>query len=493
VTPDARPSDRADNPTDKSTDESGDTSIDEIVGHRVDPLDPQLVRAAAAGSELGQLVLDAWQRTRIDWGFVTDRLSDAFRARRRLGGRERRFVAETLFGMVRHARRVDEALAAGGLRAAPDRSFGQASGQILDRARLLAFFTLEAGLTPDEAARCQLRTRRPIDWAQVAAIDDHIARESNAARRIARAHSLPDWLARALVADHGDEAEPLAAALNRRAPMTIRVNTLAAERDAVAAELAAAGLDTAPGRYAPTALHVLSRTNLFALDGFRRGAFEAQDEGSQLVAELVAPPPKARVVDYCAGAGGKTLAMAAIMGNKGRVIAADVDSRKLSELRRRARRAGVSTVQTAVIEPDGAFDRALAAIDGKAHRVLVDAPCTGVGALRRNPEAKWRLREADLARLPALQFDILSAALSLVAPGGRLVYATCTVLRAENDDVIDRLCAAHPGLERMPIKAIWGVERAAPLSDADGACLRLTPHRHGTDGFFAAVLRRPRG
>ncbi|MCG8424624.1 MAG: RsmB/NOP family class I SAM-dependent RNA methyltransferase [Proteobacteria bacterium] len=441
----------------------------------------ELARAVLRSEDLRRLILDLWQRTRIDWGFASDRLADAFRKARQLGSSERRIAAEALYGMIRHLRRIDEALRAGGLRTvthAPDRE------------RLLAYLVIEAGLPAEDAAR----HRPDLDWQAVADIDARLSRDSNPVRKLALRHSLPDWLAEALSADLGRRAEAVAAALNTRAPMTIRVNTLASSVQSLAAELSAIGVETAPGRYATSALHVVTRTNLFSLDLFRKGHFEAQDEGSQLIAELVAPPPRARVIDYCAGAGGKTLALAALMGNRGRIVATDVDNRKLAELRRRARRAGVSTAQTIVLQSgeNEPFPASLTNMEGRAHRVLADVPCTGIGALRRNPEARWRLSPDDLVRLPTQQLEIAARAMSLVAPGGRLIYATCTVLRRENEEVVAGLLKLRPDFETMPIKAIWGADRARPIATEDGVFLSLDPARHGADGFFAAVLRRVR-
>jgi 16S rRNA (cytosine967-C5)-methyltransferase len=332
---------------------------------------------------------------------------------------------------------------------------------------------------------------------RVAGIDAELERERDAVRRVARRRSLPDFIAEALVAERGaDEADRLAAALSERAPMTVRANTLKGEAAALIVELAAEGIAARAGEHARAAVVIEGRTNLFGLRAFQEGRFEAQDEGSQLIAELVAPPPGGRVVDYCAGAGGKTLAIAADLANRGRIVACDVDGRKLGELKRRARRAGASNVQAIELPPSPPgtppphLPDALTAMEGRADRVLVDAPCTGVGALRRNPEARWRLMPDDLRRLPELQLAIALRALDLVAVGGRLIYATCTVLRAENQAVVERLMAARPGLELVSPKEIWGAARAVPLCDPSATFLEVLPHRHGTDGFFAAVLRR---
>src|SRR5262245_41783832 len=435
-------------------------------------VDKQLASHVVDGGRLRALVLELWQRTRMDWGFVSDRLAAAFRKETWIGSHERRFVGETLYGLVRHLRRVDAALARGrGTQRAPR-----------DLERLLALLVLEGLLEPARAAR----VAPELDWSAVATIDDAIARERKVALRIGLAASLPDWLAERLLADWGDQAEALALALNQRAPMTVRANLLVGDRAELAAELAREHLATRPGAWSDTALHVESRTNLFALDAFRRGALEAQDEGSQLLADLaVAPSWNARlVIDLCAGAGGKSLAIAARLGNRGRIVATDVDPHKLEELRRRARRAGVTNAK-AVQLAGGAWPPELDALRGKADVVLVDAPCSGIGALRRNPEARWRLREADLAGFAARQKEILGGASALVAPGGRLVYATCTVLAVENADVVASVVG--PGLAAIPLSEILG-DRARSLGD--GEVFTVTPHRHGTDGFYARVLRR---
>lgn len=457
--------------------------------------DRKLAAHVVEGGRLCAVLLELWQRTRMDWGFVTDRSATVFRRESWIGSHERRFVSETLYGLVRHLRRIDAALARGRRTARAPR----------DLERLLALLVLDGLIDPARAAAAC----RELDWNAVAEIDPVIARERKLVPRIALAASLPDWLAARLAADWGDEAEALALALNRRAPMTVRANLLIGDRDALAAELARAGLATAPGRWCDTALHLESRTNLFAVPAFTRGAMEAQDEGSQLLADLAADCVRggaavsarggaavsARgggapgvVVDLCAGAGGKTLAIAARLGNRGQIVAADVDARKLEELRRRARRAGLTSARTVHLD-GGRWPAALDALRGKADVVLVDAPCSGIGALRRNPEARWRLREADLADFAARQKEILGGARSLLAPGGRLVYATCTLLAVENADVVRDVVAAvvGPELATVPLTEILG-DRARGLGDGDA--FTVTPHHHGTDGFYAHVMRR---
>ncbi len=410
----------------------------------------------------------------MDWGFVTDRLSSVFRKERWIGSHERRFISETLYGLVRHIRRIDLALSLISRRTASPR----------DLDRVLALLVLEGSLEPSDAAQAS----PTLDWARLRNVDDVIAKERDPVKRIALAASLPDWIAKRLHADWGAEAMEVALSLNHRAPMTVRANTLVGDRARLAADLLAEKLETTPGKWCDTALIVDTRTNLFGTEAFGRGAFEAQDEGSQLLAELSVPDPRKAprplVIDLCAGAGGKTLAIAARLGNRGRLVSTDVDGKKLEELRRRARRAQVSIAQAITID-DGEWPTQLLAHSGKADCVLVDAPCSGIGSLRRNPEARWRLTEADVTALTAIQKSLVERAASLCAPGGRIVYATCTLLRTENQDVVNAVIAAHPHLRKVPLAEVVGAERAAQLG---GETFTVTPHRHGTDGFFAQVL-----
>jgi 16S rRNA (cytosine967-C5)-methyltransferase len=446
-----------------------------VVEARVADVDTRKLAATVAdGGRLRALLLELWQRTRMDWGFVTDRLAVTFRKERWIGAHERRFVSETLYGMVRNLRRIDLAL---------DRA-RRTKQAPRDLERLLALLVLEGSL---DAARAK-QLAPDLDWSAVMGVDAAIANERKPAKRIALAASLPDWLAEALVTDHGDRAEALAHALNERAPMTVRANTLVGDRDTLAAALQKEQLATHAGAWSDTALVVDTRTNLFGTAAFTAGAFEAQDEGSQLLAELATPTAaKPLVIDYCAGAGGKTLAIAARLANHGRIIATDVDDKKLEELRRRARRAKVSNARALRID-----DRELDGVRGKADLVFVDAPCTGTGALRRNPEARWRLRETELAGFAARQLEIVGNAKLLLAPGGLLVYATCSVLAAENSQVTAAIVAANEDLRAVPLTERFAAERAAALGGfgPDRDALAVTPDRHGTDGFYAHLFRR---
>lgn len=293
--------------------------------------------------------------------------------------------------------------------------------------------------------------------------------------------SIPRWLGDRLTEEFGDKARDIAIGLSTPPRTSLRANH---DRDALIAALAEARIESDP--LPRTKMGVVLRDgayDLYATKAWHEGLFEVQDEGSQLIAEVVAPPPGGTVIDACAGEGGKTLAIASMLKNKGRVIACDVAPEKLEVLKKRARKAGFHNVQTFPLNPDGTLPRALPPAD----RVLVDAPCSGIGSFRRNPEARFRIDAGVLTRLPEEQRAIVDRFLPLVAPGGRLIYATCTILRAENDDIVDAIGAPFVP---MTTAEIFGKSRA--LEIGDGTRLRLRPDTHGTDGFFAAVVRKPR-
>jgi 16S rRNA (cytosine967-C5)-methyltransferase len=300
------------------------------------------------------------------------------------------------------------------------------------------------------------------------------------------AADLPDWLWTRLGAALGDvEREALAHAWLSPAPLDLRINPSKTTRDAARAALAASGFNAEPTPFSPLGLRVPGRPALARHPLFTAGALEVQDEGSQLVGYLVAPKRSDMVVDFCAGAGGKTLLLGALMRSQGRLYAFDTHDRRLANLKPRLARSGLSNVHPQLIAHER--DTKIKRLAGKIDRVLVDAPCTGFGTLRRNPDLKWRQPESALAELAAKQSAILSSAATLVKPGGRLVYATCSVLPDENEAVVDAFLAAHPGFAQGDAAAELA-HAGIPLDT--GPALRLLPHKHGCDGFYAAVITR---
>ncbi len=293
-------------------------------------------------------------------------------------------------------------------------------------------------------------------------------------------YSLPDWLAQIIERAAGAEAEAFSDALNLPGPICLRANTPRISREQLALRLAVEGVQTIPGRFAKDCLVITSpRPNLYGLAAWNEALFEVQDEGSQLLGELVDAQPGEDVLDLCAGAGGKALQLAAQLGNQGRVHAVDADLARLERLRTRATRAGATCIRVVGrAVPDGF----------RAARVLVDAPCSELGSLRRGPDLRWRLDPASFTPMPALQRALLETAAQHLAPGGRLVYATCTIRPEENDDVVADFERAHPELQRLRPQV------DPQLLDADGF-LRTWPQRHGTDAFFAAAYSssRPKG
>ncbi|MDE8344777.1 MAG: RsmB/NOP family class I SAM-dependent RNA methyltransferase [Acidocella sp.] len=289
---------------------------------------------------------------------------------------------------------------------------------------------------------------------------------------------VPDWILPRLAAQFGPALAAEMAALGQPAPLDLRINALKTTREAAIAALAREGLSAMPTPYSPWGLRLAGRQSITQGSAFRDGLVEIQDEGSQLVAMLVDAKPGMRVADYCAGAGGKTLAIAMSMENKGQIIACDVSAPRLEGAIKRLRRAGVHNAQSHLLEPGDKWSKRQA---GKFDRVLVDAPCTGTGTWRRNPDARLRLTEVDLAELRAKQAMILDQAQKLTKPGGKLVYATCSLLNDENEAQMESFLSRYPEFTPVPMTA------PAALS---GTYLRLSPRAHGTDGFFAAVLVR---
>jgi 16S rRNA (cytosine967-C5)-methyltransferase len=388
-------------------------------------------------------------------------VSRYFREHRQLGHADRAFVAETVFAVLRRGRSLE----------------ARCAGQLSDRRRLLAALAVVRGWSQRELA--PVLKAGEEEWLAVA----KALPEAELAPAVRC--DLPDWLYERLAAQYGaDEALALAQALNQPAPLDLRVNTLKTSREALLEALTADGMAAVPGALSPLAVRLRDKPALARHPLFLAGAFEVQDEGSQLLGYLLEPKRGEMVVDFCAGAGGKTLLLGALMRNTGRLYAFDVSDRRLAKLKPRLARSGLSNVHPARIEHER--DTKIKRLSGKADRVLVDAPCSGLGTLRRNPDLKWRQDESSVAELTAKQAAILAAAATLVRPGGRLVYATCSLLHAENEAIVEAFLAGHPGFTLVPaadVLARQGIE-------VEGEMLRLLPHRHRTDGFFAAILER---
>ncbi|MGC6486066.1 MAG: RsmB/NOP family class I SAM-dependent RNA methyltransferase, partial [Planctomycetota bacterium] len=302
-------------------------------------------------------------------------------------------------------------------------------------------------------------------------------------------HAAPRWVADRLRAALGDDAGAALRALAAPAPRTLRCNLLRGSRDALRAALAREGVEVDLGRHAATAVVCRGPEDVFATRAFRDGWFEQQDEASQLAVALTAPPPRGRVLDLCAGSGGKTLGVAAALGNRGAVLAADVHAGRLRELRGRLGRAGADNVTPHLLQGDGAD---VASFATGCDRILVDAPCTGTGSWRRRPQARVAVTEQDLPALRRTQRDLLDRAASWLKPGARLVYATCSLLPEENVDQVRWVTSRHSELEPVRVAEILGGAAARRITDSSGMFLQLRPDLHGCDGFFAAVLRRPR-
>ena len=286
----------------------------------------------------------------------------------------------------------------------------------------------------------------------------------------------------------GDQLKSELIALNLPAPLDLRVNALKATREALAENLASADIQSSPTPYAPLGLRARGRPDLAALNAFADGLFDMQDEGSQLVAAMTDARAGQQVLDFCAGAGGKTMALAAAMENRGHLVAADVSQRRLTRAKLRLKRAGVENAERVLLtgqDDDPFLKKRRSWFD----RVLVDAPCSGSGSWRRHPETKWR-GAGDMTRLNALQDAILARAAGLVKRGGRLIYATCSLLPQENEARVEAFLKAHEGFRLLPADAVWRDSVGAPWPDAQAAYLKLTPAKNGTDGFFAAVLER---
>jgi len=387
-------------------------------------------------------------------------VSRYLRAHPVLGQHDRAFVAETVFAVLRRLRLL-ETLTGG-------RDPRRLALAALTRLRGLSLRELDTALKSSER-----------DWlAELKAR----AEDNSLAVRC----DFPDWLLARLQRQYGEEELlALAHSLQKSAPLDLRVNLQKTERDAVLARLAADGIGARATPYSPSGVRLEGKPQINRHALFLQGAIEIQDEGSQLLCQLLAPRRGEMVADFCAGAGGKTLALGALMRGSGRLYAFDISEKRFAGLKPRLARSGLSNVHPQWIA--GENDARLKRLAGKLDRVLVDAPCTGLGTLRRNPDLKWRQDEQTLAERRAKQDVILAAAARLVKPGGLMLYATCSLLDEENAAVVESFLAAHAQFELRPANAALAQQR---IELDTGEYLRLAPQLHGTDGFFAALLAR---
>ena len=407
-----------------------------------EPFDPRLLVKAAGPGRIRDAALTTWKRVRREPRRSGPILRGAVRGNRSLHSRERRLVQEGLFGLVRRERGLMAVL-----------------GTEAEMALWLGWLVL-VGLEPSAAS-----THLPGPWATLKSEWEALGDGRSDVERLALRHSLPDHLARRIVRSLGESAEAFLQASDRRAPVVLRANRLRCSREELAPRLLEEGVATQPSATVPDALYVVGRHNLEALASYRDGWFEVQDEGSQRLAALV--DNEGPVVDFCAGAGGKSLAIAA----RGlSVVALDVRAQALHELERRAARAGAE-VDVYRIAPQGPLPMPVAS--AQPRQVLVDAPCSGTGVLRRHPEHRYTVDARFLRSRTALQRSILRRAATLVPPGGRLIYGTCSVLREENERIVEDFVTKEPRFRRL---------------EPD---LRVAPHTDRSDGFYGAILERP--
>ena len=398
-------------------------------------------------------------------------LSQYFRENPKLGHGDRGHIAETVYAIVRRKRSLEVAI---GEKVNPHRM-------------LLAALVCLHGKNMREIEA--ILDRSEMEWlGGVRAKFLQVPQEQTPAV----ISDLPDWLYERWLAEYGaTETAALAKALNRPAALDLRVNALKAERDAVLARLNKDGMAAEATPFSPLGIRLQSKPVLSKHPLFQDGSIEVQDEGSQLLGLLLAPKRGEMVADFCAGAGGKTLLLGAMMRSTGRLYAFDVAEKRLAKLKPRLVRSGLSNVHPVRIDHER--DSRVKRLAGKLDRVLVDAPCSGLGTLRRNPDLKWRQTPEAVERMVDTQRSILSAAAGMVKPGGRLVYATCSLLPEENEKVVDAFLAAHPdffALDARAELAKQGVTIPAQAGDKADPYLHLLPHRHATDGFFAAALER---
>jgi len=411
-------------------------------------------------------------------------VSRYFRSEPQLGNRDRALIAESAFAILRRKNEFSQFASSG-------------EGSQARRLALLGLLSAlsEGGLGSANRAESAIADLAHVlktgeyEWLQRFATVD-----PSALNPLVR-NNLPEWLWEAFGKYPGEESrEALAKSLMHPALLDLRANTMKTTREQLLTEMNALGgrYQAIPTPYAPDGVRIMGKPALQNTVGFKAGMFEVQDEGSQLLAYLLAPKRGEMVVDFCAGAGGKTLAIGAIMRSTGRLYALDTSERRLANLKPRQARSGLSNVHPVWIDSEN--DTKIKRLAGKIDRVLVDAPCSGMGTLRRNPDLKWRQTPEGVLELNQKQMNILASASRLLKPGGRLVYATCSLLPQENQQIAEDFLAKHPNFEVIPaaevLKPLFPKDKIPLGCTSDNPWWQLWPHIHGTDGFFGAVFQK---
>jgi len=411
-------------------------------------------------------------------------VSRYFRAEPQLGNRDRALIAESAFAILRRKNEFSQFAFSG-------------EGSQARRLALLGLLAAlsEGGLGSANRAESAIADLAHVlkpgeyEWLQRFATVD-----PTALNPLVR-NNLPEWLWDAFGKYPGEETrEELAKCLMHPALLDLRANTMKTTREQLLLDMNALGgrYQAIPTPYAPDGVRIMGKPALQNTVGFKAGMFEVQDEGSQLLAYLLAPKRGEMVVDFCAGAGGKTLAIGALMRSTGRLYALDTSERRLANLKPRQARSGLSNVHPVWIDSEN--DAKIKRLAGKIDRVLVDAPCSGMGTLRRNPDIKWRQTPAGILELNQKQMNILASASRLLKPGGRLVYATCSLLPQENQAIAEDFLAKHPDFEVVPaaqaLKALFPKDQIPLGCSPDNPWWQLWPHIHGTDGFFGAIFEK---
>jgi 16S rRNA (cytosine967-C5)-methyltransferase len=398
------------------------------------------------------------------------KMSEFFRDNRDLGNKERAFIAESVYGVIR-------------------------------RLRFLSTLTANEENDPDDARKLILAWLLRVQGRSLRDLDEMLTEQQKEWAIAIKAKStedfpiavqadVRDWLWEKLVEQYGEtQALTICRSMFEQATLDLRVNTIKGTPEEVLAKMIAENINnesmitTMP--YSPIGIRMPNRVGISKHVLFTEGKIEVQDEGSQILSYLVAPKRGHMVADLCAGAGGKTLALGALMRNTGRLYAFDVSEKRLNNLGKRLKRSGLSNLNTQVINNEN--DLKLKRLNAKFDRVLVDAPCSGMGTLRRNPDLKWRQTEQDVIELNQKQINILARAAKLVKAGGRVVYATCSLLREENEGIAEAFLSAHPDFILVPANEVLAQQQ---INLDTGKYLNLLPHLHGTDGFFAAVFEK---